>query len=121
MLLTLSYLATNYFEYIFFYWLFYYFAQIRHATSRESAISSAIIWTAWAIMTPVGGWMSDRLVARFGRQARPASGPHLEPHAAGILLVVAINVTSTGYDGGPSLLDSWSRGGHRWPVLGVVQ
>jgi hypothetical protein len=57
-------LTTNYFEYIFFYWLFYYFAQIRHASARESAISSAIVWTAWAGMTPVSGWIYDRLVIR---------------------------------------------------------
>ena len=95
MLLTLSYLAANYFEYIFFYWLFYYFAQIRHASSRESAISSAIIWTAWAIMTPIGGWISDRLVARFGRRKGRRAVPMLSLIVAGVLLVVAINVTST--------------------------
>lgn len=95
MLLTLSYLTTNYFEYIFFYWLYYYFAQIRHASSRESAISSAIIWTAWAIMTPIGGWISDRLVARIGRKNGRRVVPILSLTAAGVLLVVAINVTAT--------------------------
>ena len=93
-LLTLSYLTTNYFEYIFFYWLFYYFAQIRHASSRESAISSAVIWTAWAIMTPIGGWISDRLVARLGAKNGRRLVPALGLTAAGILLVAAINVTA---------------------------
>ena len=91
-LLTLSYLTTNYFEYIFFYWLFYYFAQIRHASSRESAISSAVIWTSWAIMTPMGGWISDRLVARLGVKNGRRLVPALGLTAAGILLVAAINV-----------------------------
>lgn len=95
MLLTLSYSATNYFEYIFFYWLFYYFAQIRHASAGESAVSSAIIWTAWTVMTPVGGWISDRLVLRKGLKSGRRLMPILTLTAAGILLVVAINVTAT--------------------------
>jgi ACS family glucarate transporter-like MFS transporter len=93
-LLTVSYLTTNYFEYIFFYWLYYYFVQIRHASSRESAISSAVIWTAWAIMTPVGGWISDRLADRLGVKKGRRLVPVLGLTAAGILLIVAINVTA---------------------------
>jgi hypothetical protein len=61
-LLTLSYLTTNYFEYIFFYWLFHYFAQIRHASSRESAdarSSTDVFAAEIAGRNPVraiGGW-----------------------------------------------------------------
>jgi ACS family glucarate transporter-like MFS transporter len=93
-LLTLSYLTANYFEYIFFYWLFYYFVQIRHASTRESAISSAVVWAAWAIMTPVGGWISDRLVARLGIKRGRRLVPVLGLTAAGILLITAINITT---------------------------
>jgi MFS family permease len=95
MLLTFSYMTTNYFEYIFFYWLFYYFAQIRHASARESAIFSAVIWMAWAIMTPIGGWISDRLVMRNGLKNGRRVMPMLSLTVAAILLVVAINVTET--------------------------
>ena len=93
-LLTVSYLTTNYFEFIFFYWLFYYFGQIRHASSRDSAISSAVIWTAWAIMTPAGGWISDRMVDRLGMKKGRRLVPVFGLTAAGILLAVAINVTA---------------------------
>ena len=93
-LLTISYLTTNYFEYIFFYWLFYYFGQIRHATARESAISSAIIWAAWAIMTPTGGWISDRLVRRHGLKNGRRMMPMLNLTIAAVLLIVAINLTA---------------------------
>lgn len=94
MLLTLSYLTTNYFEYIFFYWLYYYFDRIRHAGARESAISSAVVWIAWTIMTPVGGWASDRLVARFGRRAGRRLVPLVSLITAGVLMIVALNVTA---------------------------
>ncbi len=95
MLLTTSYVATNYFEYIFFYWLFYYFGNIRHAGNRESAIYSAIIWTAWTLMTPTGGWISDRLVGRFGRKKGRKLMPIFSLTMAAVLLAVAINLTAT--------------------------
>ncbi len=94
MLLTISYLTANYFEYIFFYWLFYYFGQIRHTSPRESAIASAIIWTAWAIMTPTGGWISDRLVSRYGLKNGRRLLPMLSLTFASALLVVAVNLVA---------------------------
>jgi ACS family glucarate transporter-like MFS transporter len=66
-LLTVAYAATNYFEYIFFYWLFYYFGQVRHISTQRSAAYTTLIWLSWAVMTPVGGWVSDRAVAAYGR------------------------------------------------------
>ena len=66
LLLTAAYGATNYFEYIFFYWLYYYFSVVRHTGAEQSAIYTTAVWLAWAVMTPVGGWISDRLVHAFG-------------------------------------------------------
>jgi ACS family glucarate transporter-like MFS transporter len=67
-LLTIAYAATNYFEYIFFYWLFYYFGQVRHLAAQQSAAYTTAIWLSWAAMTPIGGWVSDRAVAAYGRR-----------------------------------------------------
>jgi ACS family glucarate transporter-like MFS transporter len=92
-LLTLSYLTANYFEYIFFYWLFYYLGRIRHASASESALSSSIIWAAWAIMTPVGGWVSDRLVSRYGRKIGRRLLPVFCLTVAAGLLIIAVNLT----------------------------
>ncbi len=66
MLLTFSYFCVDYFEYIFFYWIYYYFGEIRHMGKDESAIYVAILMMTMVVMTPVGGWLSDRLVARMG-------------------------------------------------------
>ena len=66
MLLTAAYGATNYFEYIFFYWLYYYFSVVRHTGVDQSAIYTTAVWLSWAVMTPVGGWISDRLAHAFG-------------------------------------------------------
>ncbi len=67
-LLTVAYAATNYFEYIFFYWLFYYFGQVRHLDTKQSAAYTTLIWLSWALMTPIGGWVSDRAVGAYGRR-----------------------------------------------------
>ena len=66
MLLTTGYVTVNYFEYIFFFWLYYYFGQIRKMGMDQSAIYTTLMWIAWLVMTPVGGWVSDRLGSRVG-------------------------------------------------------
>ena len=65
-LLTLSYFCLNYFEYIFFYWIYYYFGKIRHLESDESAAYLSIVMMTMVVMTPLGGFVSDALVHRFG-------------------------------------------------------
>ena len=67
-LLTVAYAAANYFEYIFFYWLFYYFGQVRHIATQQSSTYTTLTWLSWAVMTPIGGWISDRAVATYGRR-----------------------------------------------------
>jgi ACS family glucarate transporter-like MFS transporter len=66
LLLTGSYFALNYFEYIFYYWIYYYFGEIRHIGQQQSAVATTALFITMAIMTPLGGWMSDLMRARFG-------------------------------------------------------
>jgi len=70
LLLTGSYFAVSYFEYIFYYWIYYYFGEVRHMASRDTAWATTAIFITMAIMTPLGGWTSDWMAARFG----PAKG-----------------------------------------------
>lgn len=65
-LLLLSYFCLNYFEYIFYYWIYYYFGQIVHLGQNESAAAVTVLMVTMMVMTPLGGWISDRLVARHG-------------------------------------------------------
>ena len=91
-LLTLSYFCVCYFEYIFFFWLYYYLGEIRGLPSEETGIATTIVFLAWTVMSPLGGWISDRLVARFGRK----SGRRVIPIAclflSGVCLCVGINL-----------------------------
>ncbi|MBI1786804.1 MAG: MFS transporter [Acidobacteria bacterium] len=67
-LLTIGYFAVDYFEYIFFYWIFYYLSEIRGLGAQQSAWGTTVLFLAWLVMTPAGGWVSDRMVARYGRK-----------------------------------------------------
>jgi MFS family permease len=66
LLLTLSYSAMGYFEYIFFYWMQYYFGSILHLDSSTTNLYSTIPLLSFAAGMPVGGSVGDRLERRFG-------------------------------------------------------
>ena len=110
MLLAVGYMTVGYFEYIFFFWIYYYFGEIRHMSRTDTSVYTTVIFLAWAVMTPVGGWLSDRLVRtlgkKIGRPMVPAggmllgslllfSGMHLSrPGAVGALLALSFGLAS---------------------------
>lgn len=95
MLLTAGYVTANYFEYIFFFWLYYYFGQIRKMGMDQSAIYTTLMWIAWILFTPTGGWASDKLGARFGlRNGRRIVVVGCMTISA-ILVIIGSNVTAT--------------------------
>jgi MFS family permease len=69
LLLTLSYAAIGYFQYLFFYWMHYYFEQILHLGKTESRYYAALPTLAMAFTMPLGGWLSARLHGRWGWRA----------------------------------------------------
>jgi MFS family permease len=66
LLLTLSYSAVGYFQYLFFYWIHYYFKDILRLGSEESRFYSGLPTLALAIGMLVGGWLADRAQRRLG-------------------------------------------------------
>lgn len=67
-LLTLSYAAVGYFQYLFFYWIEYYFEKQLHLPAVASRRASAIVMLAMAAGMALGGWCADRLSRRWGRR-----------------------------------------------------
>jgi len=59
--LTLSYAAIGYFQYLFFYWMHYYFVDVLHLEKEASGYYAALPPLTMAICMPIGGWLSDRL------------------------------------------------------------
>ncbi|HLN03235.1 MAG TPA: MFS transporter [Bryobacteraceae bacterium] len=95
MLVTAGYVTANYFEYIFFFWLYYYFGQIRKMGMDQSAIYTTLMWIAWILFTPTGGWASDKLGTRFGlRNGRRMVVVGCMTISA-ILVMIGSNVTGT--------------------------
>jgi ACS family glucarate transporter-like MFS transporter len=78
LLLTLSYTLQGYVGYIFVFWFYLYLVQERHFDLLRGAAFSSLPWVLSIGSIPLGGWLSDRLVARrgrrFGRRAVPVAG-----------------------------------------------
>ncbi|PYI85512.1 MAG: MFS transporter [Verrucomicrobia bacterium] len=77
-LLTLSYGAVGYFQYLFFYWLHFYFDDILHLGKTESRYYDSLPKLAMAVGMPLGGWLTDlarkKSAPRFGRALVPKAG-----------------------------------------------
>jgi MFS family permease len=93
-LLTLSYAAVGYVEYLFFFWAQYYFKDVLNLSKEESRTYSMILILALAGGMIGGGWLADRLrpaaTSRWGRSAVPMVGLAL----SGVFLLVGVRCES---------------------------
>ena len=65
-LLTLSYAAVGYVEYLFFFWMHYYFEKVLHLGTSASRFYAAVLYLAMAVGMVLGGWAADRLARTQG-------------------------------------------------------
>jgi ACS family glucarate transporter-like MFS transporter len=93
-LLTLSYSLQGYVGYIFVFWFYLYLVQVRHFDLLKGAFLSSLPWLLSIVSIPLGGWLSDRIVARrgltFGRRAVPL----VALAAAGVFLSLGARTTN---------------------------
>ena len=86
-LLTLSYGAVGYFQYLFFYWMRYYFETVLRLPEATSRVYAALPPLAMAAGMPLGGWLSDRVESAVGapegRAVVPMAGMTAGALAAG--------------------------------------
>jgi MFS family permease len=77
-LLTASYAAVGYFQYLFFYWMQYYFDKVLGLGKDDGRLYATIPALAMAVGMAAGGWLTDRAQglwgARRGRVAVTMSG-----------------------------------------------
>jgi ACS family glucarate transporter-like MFS transporter len=66
--LILSYSCIAYPAYIFYTWFFVYLTRVRGLTLRQGSFWASTPFIAIALLAPLGGWISDRAVARFGKR-----------------------------------------------------
>ena len=66
LLVTLSYAAVGYFQYLFVYWMQFYFDKVLHLGETPSKYYAGILQLALALGMPLGGWLSGRLARTLG-------------------------------------------------------
>jgi MFS family permease len=66
LMVTLSYAAVGYFQYLFVYWMQYYFDKVLHLGEEASKYYAGILQVALALGMPLGGWLSGRLAHTLG-------------------------------------------------------
>jgi len=97
-----SYFCIAYPAYIFYTWFFIYLVRVRGLTVAQGSVWGSAPFIAIALLAPLGGWISDRAVTRFGkRRGRQAAvligvtisaafmwmGGHSEGNTTAILLL----------------------------------
>ncbi len=78
-LLTISYTLEGYVGYLFVFWNYLYLVEVRHFDLLRAGNLSSLPWFLSVVSIPLGGYVSDRLVAgfmgmRWGRRAIPMLG-----------------------------------------------
>jgi ACS family D-galactonate transporter-like MFS transporter len=66
LLLTLSYGALGYVQYMYFYWMKTYFGEVLHLSVAETRQAAFTVTIAMAVGMAGGGWVSDLLCRRLG-------------------------------------------------------
>jgi MFS family permease len=67
-LLTLSYGAYSYVQYLFFYWIEHYFEKVLNLPKTASREAASMVTLAMAVGMAVGGWGADRLCQWLGHR-----------------------------------------------------
>jgi sugar phosphate permease len=92
-LLTLSYAAVGYFEYLFIFWTHYYFKEVIHLSSLQSKLFAGSTQAGFALGMICGGWLSDRLTISFGYRWGRAAVPLFGMTASALLLLLGTVAT----------------------------
>lgn len=66
--LMLSYFCEGYPNYIFYTWFFLYLVRARGMTLSQGGMWGAAPFLTVALLAPLGGWFSDRAVAKLGKR-----------------------------------------------------
>jgi ACS family glucarate transporter-like MFS transporter len=63
-----SYFCHGYTPYIYYTWFFIYLTRVRGLTLAKGGLWGSTPFIAMTLMAPLGGWLSDKAVAHFGRR-----------------------------------------------------
>ena len=86
--LSASYLLQGYLGYIFIFWFYLYLVQVRHFELLRAASFTALPWIATMFAIPLGGFLSDLAVIRWGATWGRRSVPLAALCVAAVFLVI---------------------------------
>ncbi len=66
LLLTFSYAAVGYFQYLFVYWMQFYLEKVLHVGAMQSKYDASLLQVGLALGMPLGGWLSGVLARSLG-------------------------------------------------------
>ena len=90
--LTLSYFCYGYAAYIFFTWFFKYLSDVRGLNLKSSALYATLPFIAMAVASPVGGYVSDKLIAVVGKRWARCGVAAISLFAASLFIWTATQV-----------------------------
>jgi len=93
-LLTISYGCIGYVEYLLFYWSEHYFNRVLQFSVDHSRLAAMILTLTMGVSMPLGGWLSDRLLRRFGYRGSRARVAVAGITACGLLLALGTILSS---------------------------
>jgi MFS family permease len=93
LLLTLSYAAVGYIEYLFFFWMHHYFEKELRLGKFESRNYATILYLAMAAGMVLGGWLADLLARIWGRRLGRAAVVGAGMFGGATLLLVGLWAT----------------------------
>jgi MFS family permease len=89
-LLTVSYGAAGYLQYLFFYWMHYYFESVLRLDEGQCRGYSAMATLAMGAGMVLGGWLSDSLAGPFGTRVARAGLAMTAMVVSSLLVVLGI-------------------------------
>jgi len=94
LLLTFSYAAVGYFQYLFFYWMQHYFNGVLKLSDDQSRIYATLPTIAMAFTMPAGGWLADVLGKEVGVRRGRALISGIAMAASAVFLGLGVCVKS---------------------------
>ena len=94
LLLTVSYFIMNYVFYLVTFWSFLYLVQARHMGVLESGALAALPAAAAGVAAGAGGWLADRLRARFGDRRGMRVVPLVALPTSAVFLYLTVRAAS---------------------------
>jgi ACS family glucarate transporter-like MFS transporter len=91
---SVSYFCYGYVAYLFFSWFFTYLNEVKHLDLKASAFYGMLPFMAMMTCSPVGGWISDRLTAAYGKRMGRCGIAVAALAAAGIFPALGTQVSS---------------------------